>query len=63
MSLIKINFLATKMHPKIIEEVAYNLATSLLKRKKFFSKYQSDLRGNRSTDSFPSYLNDKILKS
>ena len=50
------------MLSKVIEKVILKRTTKFLNENNIFYKYQSGFRCNHSTDLFPSFLNDKILK-
>ena len=47
---------------KVIGKVAHEQTTKFLSDNNIFCKYQSGFRNNHSTDLFPSFFNDKILK-
>ena len=47
---------------KLIEKVIHDQTQEFLVENKILYKYQSGFRGNHSTDSCLSYLNDKILQ-
>ena len=47
---------------KVIEKVVHEQTTKFLNDNNIFYKYQSGFRNNHSTDLFPSFFNDKILK-
>ena len=47
---------------KVTEKVFHEQTTKFLNDNNIFYKFQSGFRNNHSTDLFPSFLNDKILK-